>query len=272
MPGARFADIRRFDSIDSTNRYLLDQARAGAPAGVVAVADHQSAGRGRLSRRWEAPPGSNLLMSVLLRPSLAPGQRHLASVVVALAAADAVLATIGAELGIKWPNDLQAPDGRKVAGVLAEADLVGAIGSGPAPVVVGIGINVNWPAGDRDLPPELAGAATSLRQLLDRQVDRAALLDAVLGALAPRVDALESSAGRDGQATDFAGRCTTLGTQVRVEMAGSAFEGVATQLTADGHLIVDDHGVARTVVAGDVIHLRPGGGTGDVPGRRRHAD
>ncbi len=70
MPGPRFTDIRRFDTIDSTNRYLLEEARAGAPEGVVAVADHQTAGRGRLGRRWEAPAGANLLVSVLLRPDL----------------------------------------------------------------------------------------------------------------------------------------------------------------------------------------------------------
>ena len=123
MPGSRFTDIRRFDSIDSTNRYLLDEARRGAPDGVVAVADHQSAGRGRLGRSWEAPPGSNLLLSVLLRPDLPVGDRHLASAAVALAAAEAVDAVTGVRVGIKWPNDLLGPDGRKLAGVLAEADL-----------------------------------------------------------------------------------------------------------------------------------------------------
>ena len=258
MPEPRFTDIRHFDSIDSTNRYLLDEARAGAPGGVVAVADHQSAGRGRLGRRWEAPPGSNLLMSVLLRPDLPAEQRHLASAVVALAATEAVLTTQGLELGVKWPNDLQASDGRKVAGVLAEADLTGPEGSGPPPVVVGIGINVNWPATDQDLPPELVGVATSLRQLLGRPVDRSVLLDALLAALDPRVEALESAAGRERQAADLASRCTTVGTRVRVELSEGWFEGTATQVTAEGHLVVDAGGVARTVVAGDVIHVRPG--------------
>ena len=125
MSGTRFRDIRCFDSIDSTNRYLLEEARKGAAEGVVAVADHQTAGRGRLGRRWEAPGGSNLLMSVLLRPPLPADQRQLASSVVALAATDAIAAVVGLEVGIKWPNDLLAPDGRKVAGVLAEADLAG---------------------------------------------------------------------------------------------------------------------------------------------------
>src|SRR5579864_9639914 len=83
--GTRFGPIRRFAEIDSTNRYVLDEARAGAPEGMVAVGDYQSAGRGRLGRRWEAPSGSNLLMSVLLRPTVTVDELHLCTVAVALA-------------------------------------------------------------------------------------------------------------------------------------------------------------------------------------------
>jgi BirA family biotin operon repressor/biotin-[acetyl-CoA-carboxylase] ligase len=274
MPGSGFTDIRRFESLDSTNRYLLDEARAGAPHGVVAVADHQSAGRGRLGRRWEAPAGSNLLMSVLLRPRLPPEQRHLASAVVALAAADAV-AGLGLRLGIKWPNDLLAPDGRKLAGVLAEADLgPGAGGPGapgerpggrppggepPAPIVVGIGINANWPVTDGDLPAELVGSATSLRQQLDRPVDRARLLESLLRSLGPRVADLDAPPGRQRQADDLRAACTTIGTAVRVDLADDrSFEGLATDVTPEGHLVVATDDGWRTVVAGDVVHVRPG--------------
>src|ERR1700728_417434 len=181
MSGTRVTDIRHFDSIDSTNRYLLDEARRGAPDGVVAVAEHQSAGRGRLGRRWEAPSGANLLVSVLLRPPLPAELRHLASAVVGLAAVDAA-APLGLELGLKWPNDILAGDGRKLAGVLAEADLTpdgpgdGPTGGRLAPIVVGIGINVNWPVTDADLPADLVGAATSLRQQTGGPVDRSDLL------------------------------------------------------------------------------------------------
>src|SRR5271168_5153562 len=137
MPGTRFTDVRRFGTIDSTNRYLLEEARAGAHEGVVAVADHQTAGRGRLGRRWEAAPGANLLVSVLLRPALAPQRAQLGASVVALAAAEAVWAVAGVEVGIKWPNDLLAADGRKVAGVLAEADVsASTTAGGPSPPIV----------------------------------------------------------------------------------------------------------------------------------------
>ncbi len=261
MPGTRFTDIRRFGSVDSTNRYLLDEARSGAPEGVVAVAGYQTAGRGRLGRRWEAPPGSNLLVSVLLRPSLAPGQRHLATGAVALAAGDAAEHLSGAGLALKWPNDLIGPDGQKVAGILAEGDVRGP-GAGPtelAPaVVVGIGINVNWPAGDTDLPPELVGRACSLRQLAGHPLDLAELLDAFLVALEPRVDGLGSLRGRAELAESLRSRCATIGAAVRVEGADEIFDGRAIDLTADGHLVVEADGRRRTVQAGDVIHLRPG--------------
>ncbi len=98
MLGDLFADVRRFPSIDSTNRYLLDEARAGAPEGVVAIADHQTSGRGRLGRRWEAPAGTNLLASVLLRPDLRVEERHLASAVVSLAGRQAARQIAGVTL------------------------------------------------------------------------------------------------------------------------------------------------------------------------------
>jgi BirA family transcriptional regulator, biotin operon repressor / biotin---[acetyl-CoA-carboxylase] ligase len=262
MPGVEFTDIRHFGSIDSTNRYLLDQARRGAPEGVVAVADHQSAGRGRLGRRWEAPPGSNLLVSVLLRPDLPVARRHLASVVVALAATDAVQAVTGLEVGIKWPNDLLAPDGGKLAGVLAESDLapsVGTTGGDPTAIVVGIGINVNWPQPDTVLPPDLAGSATSLWRLAGQPVDRAGLLEALLHALGPRAADLGTEPGRVHQVAEFRSRCATLGTPVRVELAHERFEGVATDVTPEGHLVVAVGHTTRTVVSGDVVHVRPAG-------------
>ncbi|MGA2834962.1 MAG: biotin--[acetyl-CoA-carboxylase] ligase [Acidimicrobiales bacterium] len=269
MSVTRFHDVRRFESIDSTNRYLLDEARAGAAEGVVAVADHQTAGRGRLGRSWDAPAGANLLFSVLLRPAIDPSERHLATTALALAALDAISALdwsgvdsgqrgSAGQVGIKWPNDLVAPDGRKLAGVLAEADLTGGSPGSPAPIVVGIGVNVNWPAVDEDLPPELRGKAVSLRQLTGGLVDREALLYGLLAALEPRTAGLATAQGRVRLAEDLRSVCMTLGTRVRVELPDEAFEGTATAITSEGHLTVDTDGGTRTVVAGDVVHVRPG--------------
>jgi BirA family biotin operon repressor/biotin-[acetyl-CoA-carboxylase] ligase len=252
--------VRWFESIDSTNRYLLGEARKGAAEGVVAVADHQTAGRGRLGRRWEAPLGSNLLVSVLLRPDLPDGSRHLASAVVALAAVDAIHETTGLLLGVKWPNDLLGPDGRKVAGVLAEADVGKAGETGPqllSPIVVGIGINVRWPVAGDVLPADLADRATSLEQLSGAPISRRALLDGLLNALEPRVESLETAEGRSAQAADLRRRCTTLGAQVRVELADRTVEGTAEDVTDQGQLVVVTADGPITVSAGDVVHLRP---------------
>jgi BirA family biotin operon repressor/biotin-[acetyl-CoA-carboxylase] ligase len=271
MPGTRFRDIRRLDSVDSTNRYLLAEARNGAAEGVVAVAEFQTAGRGRLGRRWEAPAGSNLLLSVLLRPALRPDQRHLAGSALCLAAGDAVERAVGVVLAVKWPNDLLGPDGRKVAGVLAEADMAGPDESHDPPpaVVAGIGINVNWPVDDHGLPPDLVGVAGSLCGLVGRPVDRSRLLETLLEALEPRVEDLGTAAGRARLVSVLRSRCTTIGTVVRVEQESGGFVGRAVDLTPDGHLVVEANGGRQTVFAGDVVHLRPPAGDAPASGPAR---
>ena len=162
--------VRRFAEIDSTNRYLLDEARGGAAAGLVAVADHQTAGRGRFDRRWEAPPGSSLLVSVLLRP--APERRLARRLAPGGDGGGAGARRRGGRRsrasapGLKWPNDLVVGD-RKLAGLLAERE-------GDA-LVIGAGCNVEWEA----FPPELAATSTACNLEAGRSVDRDALLDAV---------------------------------------------------------------------------------------------
>jgi BirA family transcriptional regulator, biotin operon repressor / biotin---[acetyl-CoA-carboxylase] ligase len=239
-------DIHRLDEVDSTNTYVRDRARAGAPEGLVAVADHQTAGRGRLDRRWESPPGANLLASVLLRPACADGDVHLCAGAVALAGADACREVAGVEPRLKWPNDLLL-DGAKVAGVLAEAEFAGA---SLTAVVVGIGINVAWPG-----PTTVQG--TCLDDLCGEPVDRHMLLEALLKALAPRRGLLDSPDGRQELAAELRQRCATLGQRIRVELAAEAISGVANEIDDAGRLIVQTATGPRTVSAGDVVHLRP---------------
>jgi BirA family biotin operon repressor/biotin-[acetyl-CoA-carboxylase] ligase len=228
--------VRHLARVDSTNRYLLDATRDGAGGGLVAVADHQTAGRGRLDRRWEAPPGSSLLASVLLRP--APEPVHRATMAASLALADAVEVVAGFAPGLKWPNDLVAGD-RKLAGILAERD-------GDA-VVVGVGCNVEW----QEFPPELAGTATACNVVAGRPVDRDALLDAFLERLAAELDAIDAVPAR------YRARLATLGRRVRVERASDSVEGTAVDVADDGALVVrDGSGTDHTVTAGDVVHLR----------------
>jgi BirA family transcriptional regulator, biotin operon repressor / biotin---[acetyl-CoA-carboxylase] ligase len=234
--------IHHFEELDSTNRYLLDQARSGAPDGLVAVADVQTAGRGRLDRRWEAPPGSSMLVSVLLRSPFDDGAAHAGRAVMAagVALTRAVEQVADVRAGLKWPNDLVVGD-RKLAGLLAERD-------GDA-VVVGTGCNVNW----ESFPPELAASATACNVEAGRRVDRDALLTAFLSEFA---DALADHAA---VLDTYRDRLATLGRRVRVEQpGGGSLEGEATAVTDEGALVVrDDTGTDHTITAADVVHLRP---------------
>lgn len=125
-------------------------------------------------------------------------------------------------------------------------------------MVVGIGINVNWPGEDGELTPELQGHAVSLRMLAGHPLDRELLLQEILLALGGRAGDLDSAEGRSRLAADLVDNCSTVGTQVRVDLADGSFEGTAVGISPEGHLVVDTNGVTRTVVAGDVVHVRPG--------------
>jgi BirA family biotin operon repressor/biotin-[acetyl-CoA-carboxylase] ligase len=243
-------EIRRFAEIDSTNTYLRQEARHGAPEGLVAVADHQTAGRGRLDRRWESPPGANLLTSVLLRPACEPSDVHLASAAVALAAADACAEVAGVEPVLKWPNDLLVA-GAKLAGVLAEAEFDG---SRLVAVVIGIGLNVAWPG-----PAEAGGTCLDDAGGSAQPVDKVVLLDHLLVGLGARRPLLDDEAGRLSLADEVRRRCATLGQRVRVTLPAGELKGVASAIDGAGCLVVETDSGLRTVSAGDVVHLRPEG-------------
>jgi BirA family biotin operon repressor/biotin-[acetyl-CoA-carboxylase] ligase len=248
LEGTRFSDVRWVDETGSTNADLMAAARDGAPDGTVLVADHQTAGRGRADRVWTAPPGSSLLMSVLVRPSAA--FTPFAGMAVGVAAADGIAAASGVEVRLKWPNDLVWPgrgDGsdKKLGGILAEADWSDS--DAPA-VVVGLGLNVNWPS---TFPADLQQIATSVNHIAGHDVDRQDLLVAILQALDTRV-------GDQHLVDAVRERSATLGTRVRVELLASVVEGTAAELTPQGHLVVHgDDGRRHTITAGDVVHLRP---------------
>ena len=210
------APVRR-DRLDQ--RLPARPGPPGAPEGTVAVADHQSAGRGRLDRRWEAPAGASLLVSVLFRPEFDPAELHLCTAAVALAAAEACRRVAGVGPVLKWPNDLLVGEA-KLAGVLAEAELRRRSGCAVA-VVVGLGLNVTGPVPPGSGAPACATSAA----------------DAGRPAGAPRRPARtrsppagpSSTARRAGARwrPSCANRCATLGQRVRVELAAEAVVGVA---------------------------------------------
>lgn len=266
-PGGRFADVRWVAETGSTNADAMELARQGEPEGIVLVADHQTAGRGRAGRSWTAPPGAGLLLTVLLRPPA--GVLDLTTMAVAVSAAVAVEACAGFSPRLKWPNDLvwpgdgSAPD-RKLAGILAEADWpAGSAVSGgwrppaageKAVVVVGIGLNVAWPD---DLPADLAEIAVAMNHVTDRPVDREDLLIGLLTELGPRYEALVAG-DRAALLDEWRARSATLGQRVRIELGADDVEGTAVDVTDDGHLVVETlEGARRTFAVGDVVHLRP---------------
>ena len=219
------------DETGSTNDDLVAAAGRGAPDRTVLAAGHQTAGRGRLDRRWDAPPGANLLVSLLLRD--VPAHIHQVTQRVALAAREAVAVVGGVEAELKWPNDLLV-GGSKLAGVLAQAGGVAA-GRRPEFVVVGIGLNVGW-------APE--GAAR-----LGEGVDP---LD-VLSQLLRSYDALPADVTERYRST-----LATIGQRVRVERPDGFVDGRALDVEPDGRLVVvDDCAITHRIDTGDVIHLRP---------------
>ncbi len=245
----RFTEVRIFPEIDSTNAELLAEGRMGGPEGVVAVADHQTAGRGRLGRTWSAAPGTALLVSVLLRPGLSPASMPLVTIAAGLAAVDAVDRAAGFRPGLKWPNDLVVDD-KKLAGMLAETTT----GGGETPLVVGIGFNVAAGA----YPGELADSATSCEEVAGRPVDRVELLTCFLEALESRYAGVFRAGAKEELLAAYRADSATLGRRVRVEMSGGVLEGVANHLAWNGQLVVVDDGGGHTAVsAGDVVHLRP---------------
>jgi BirA family biotin operon repressor/biotin-[acetyl-CoA-carboxylase] ligase len=274
LGGARFADVRWVASTGSTNSDALALARDGVPEGVVVVADHQTAGRGRRARSWVAPPGGSLLLSVLLRPPARVAGA--VTMAVGVCVAEAIERVAGVTAGLKWPNDLVVAgrDGadRKLAGILAEADWpAGSTISGGyrapaahdrAVVVVGIGLNVAWPqpstAAAGDLA-EVADVATALNWE-GADVDRVDVLVAFLQCLDDRYRALVRAGPADLLA-EWRRRSSTLGRRVRVDLGADDVEGTAVDVTDDGRLVVETrHGDRRTIAVGDVVHLRPAGG------------
>jgi BirA family biotin operon repressor/biotin-[acetyl-CoA-carboxylase] ligase len=224
-PGATW-QITIVDETGSTNADLLAAAASGAANRSVLMARHQTSGKGRLDRRWEAPPGTNLLVSLLFRD--VPEHPHELTQRVALAASQACSEVAGVSPVLKWPNDLLL-DGRKLAGVLAQAG-----GTGTEYVVVGIGLNIGW-------APD--GAVR-----LGDGYDPGDVLDAMLAAY----DALP-----DDITEIYRASLATIGQSVRVELSGSDVVGRAMDVLPDGRLVVlDECGITHRFDAGDIVHLR----------------
>jgi BirA family transcriptional regulator, biotin operon repressor / biotin---[acetyl-CoA-carboxylase] ligase len=230
----------------STNAELVRAAAEDAPEGTVLVAEHQAAGRGRLDRTWISPPRAGVTVSFLLRPDVPAARRGWLPLLTGVALAESVAGITGVLPSLKWPNDLLARDGRKLAGILAE--------STGAAVVVGVGLNVST------ITEELPETGTSLARITGATVDRAPVLLGFLRAVEERYRRWTEHLGdpvASGLARDYLAWCATIGATVAVDLPdGTSLEGVADGVDWDGRLVVDTAGGRVELATGDVRHVR----------------
>ena len=235
--------------VGSTNAELAARAAGDAAEGAVLVAEHQAAGRGRLDRVWTSPPRAGLTVSFLLRPDVPAARRGWLTLLVGVALAESVGEVTGVRASLKWPNDLLAGDGRKLAGILAES-------SGTA-VVVGVGLNVSTTGA------ELPDTGTSIAVVTGSAPDRGPLLLAFLRAVETRYRRWTAALGDpvvSGLAADYLAWSSTVGTTVSVTLPdGSTLDGVAEAVDWDGRLVVGTPEGRVELASGDVRHVRPAG-------------
>jgi BirA family biotin operon repressor/biotin-[acetyl-CoA-carboxylase] ligase len=230
----------------STNDEASRAALEDHPEGLVIFAESQSAGRGRMGRRWSSPAGRGLWFSVLLRPSLAPSECTQLTAASANALVRAIQSTTGITPEIKWPNDLLIK-GKKIAGILTEmsAEL-----EHVRSVVLGIGIDVNQTASE--FPADIRNIATSLKLATGKSLSRADLAEAVLHEL-DREYARILAGDFAAVAEEWAGYCTTLGKLATIDMGTRRVRGRAEALDENGALLLrTEHGRIERIIGGEV--------------------
>jgi BirA family biotin operon repressor/biotin-[acetyl-CoA-carboxylase] ligase len=225
------------EKVSSTNDELRALAEKGPTEGLILIADEQTAGRGRRGAAWLSPKGENLAFSVLLRPSVSKALWHRLSLAAGLAVAEALEACVPAA-EIKWPNDVRV-SGKKIAGILVEA--------GRDFVIIGIGINVN----STGFPEGLG--ATSLREELGVEMDRAEVLHGVINRLSRRAG--EIGVGFEGMLKSIRERCALTGHRVSFLSADKRREGIVKGLGTAGELLVEIDGVTESLVQADEVRV-----------------
>ena len=227
-------------SVGSTMDLARTAARQSAPEGTLALADEQTAGRGRLGRSWVTPPALNLASTLVLHAP--PALARQVAMIAPLAVLGALETQHNIRGDIKWPNDVQV-DGRKIAGILIESDF----DVQPPAVLVGVGINVNFDPREHE---EIRDIATSVAAIVGHAVPR----EPLLAAYALRFEHLYDRAKAGASVRDaWRARLVTLGQRVTVTHPGGVTEGVAEDVDADGALLVRTaDGALVSVEAGDV--------------------
>lgn len=229
--------------IDSTNLWIKRLAKEGAPEGTLALAEFQSAGRGRLGRSWEVPEGTSVMMSILLRPKFEPQYAPMLTLVMGMAVAKAVK-KLGFDVSIKWPNDVVVSH-KKICGILTE---MGVRDGKIDYAVIGVGINVNI----REFPEEMADKATSLYLESGREFDRSQIPGLVMEAFEEYYEKFAATCDLSGLKEEYESILANYNQPVRV-LAKEPYEGVARGITDGGELLVEKtDGTIVAVSAGEV--------------------
>ena len=237
-------EIFYFDTVGSTNTEAKRLAEEGHENGTYVVADQQEAGRGRRGRTWQSPAGTNIYMTLLLKPEINPNHASMITLVSALAVAKGITRVTGSLAGIKWPNDI-VMNGKKVCGILTEMsaqfDYVNHI-------VVGIGINVH----SKEFPEEIAPMATSLDLETGAALNRAELVEAVWEAFEEYYETYLLTEDLSGLVQEYDAQLVNVNQLVKVLDPKEPFEGKALGITPLGELMVDTSEGRKLVSAGEV--------------------
>ena len=229
--------------IDSTNLWIKRLAKEGAPEGTLALAEFQSAGRGRLGRSWEVPEGTSVMMSILLRPKFEPQYAPTLTLVMGMAVAKAVK-SLGFDVSIKWPNDVVVSH-KKICGILTE---MGVRDGKIDYAVIGVGINVNI----KEFPEEMVDKATSLYLESGREFDRSQIPGLVMEAFEKYYEKFAATCDLSGLKEEYESILANYNQPVRV-LAKEPYEGVARGITDGGELLVEKtDGTIVAVSAGEV--------------------
>jgi BirA family transcriptional regulator, biotin operon repressor / biotin---[acetyl-CoA-carboxylase] ligase len=241
--------LHHLETVDSTNRFAVGLAREGAPEGTTVIADHQTAGRGRLQRVWQSPPGCNLYLSVILRPAVAPSEASQITLLAGVAVAETLALLCPEDVAIKWPNDVLIYN-KKVCGILAETAAAGASRA----MIVGIGINVN--IRNEDFDPGHRDAATSLLEETGRKHAREDLAFLLFDRLGKWYETFQ----HDGFAKvreEWLSRSDMAGKRVRISFRDEICEGFMEGIDGDGALLLaDGQGNVQRITAGDATIIK----------------
>ena len=231
---------------DSTNLWIKRLAKEGAPEGTLALAEFQSAGRGRLGRSWEVPEGTSVMMSILLRPEFEPQYAPMLTLVMGMAVAKAV-GNLGFDVSIKWPNDVVVSR-KKICGILTEMGVrEGKIDY----AVIGVGINANI----REFPEEMADKATSLYLEGGREFDRSQVPGLVMEAFERYYEIFAATCDLSGLKDEYESILANYNQPVRV-LAKEPYEGIARGITDDGELLVEKTDGSVTAVSAGEVSVR----------------